>query len=89
MSSDVLNVGPSITNRMSANLNRFLAMIGAVGIAGGLLLAILTSSLSEAQKYFGATVFLLIVVFLYGEAFYQKKRESKKVVKDSGPQEVP
>jgi len=66
-----------------------LAMIGAVGIAGGLLLAILTSSLSEAQKYFGATVFLLIVVFLYGEAFYQKKRESKKVVKDSGPQEVP
>ena len=82
-------MGPSITNRMSANLNRFLAMIGAVGIAGGLLLAILTSSLSEAQKYFGATVFLLIVVFLYGEAFYQKKRESKKVVKDSGPQEVP
>jgi hypothetical protein len=60
---------------MSERLNRFLAMVGTLCGAGSLLFVILTSGLPESQKYFAFNVFFLIVVFLYGEAFYQKKKE--------------
>lgn len=65
---------------MPDNLSRFGIMITGLGTIAGIMIVILTSTnLSEAQKYFAIDTFLILLLVLYIEAFYQRRGEAKPV----------
>lgn len=63
------------------NWDNALKIVGSIGGAGGLVLAISVSPLDEAEKLFGITIFFLIVFMVYSDMTYLKRKHRIEVGK--------
>jgi hypothetical protein len=73
---------------LSDSLSRFLSKVGPIAAAGLLLLGIVNSAgLSEVQKYFAGTLVLIVLVLVYAETTFEKKKDKEKAVKPTGSKE--
>ena len=52
---------------------KWLLAVGGIGGIGYLIFAILTSNVTEAQKYFSVTILFFIILILYIEIVVKKR----------------